>query len=78
MPLEGFGTPVGVVSTNLTVIVDIQAMKLIQPVRNGLREIREEGVLGWCLHLLSKQETRNTGVSGLTLPSQPRGRFLGL
>lgn len=46
MPLEGFGTPVGVVSTNLTVIVDIQAMKLIQPVRNGFAIPAKGQVLG--------------------------------
>lgn len=36
MPLEGFGSPVGVVSTDLTVVVDVQPVELIEPVWNRL------------------------------------------
>lgn len=34
--LEGFGPPVIVVSTDLTVVVDVQPMELVEPVRNRL------------------------------------------
>lgn len=36
MPLEGFGSPVGVVPTDLTVVVDVQSVEFIQPVWDGL------------------------------------------
>lgn len=40
MPLEGLGSSVRVVSTDLTVIVDVQAMEFIQPVWNGLEQLK--------------------------------------
>lgn len=46
MPLEGFRPSVGVVSTNLTVVVDIQAVKLIQPVGDGLAVPAQRQVFG--------------------------------
>lgn len=74
VPLEGLGASVGVVSTNLTVVVDIQAMKLIQPVGDGLKETNS-CVSFQALCASTRDEQRRPG---LTLPSQPRGRFLGL
>jgi hypothetical protein len=38
VPLEGLGPSVGVVPTDLTVVVDIQAVELVQPVGDGLKE----------------------------------------
>lgn len=74
VPLEGLGPSVGVVPTNLTVVVDIQAMKLIQPIGDGLKETNN------CMSSPSSvlPHGRDRGDQGLTLPSQPRGRFLGL
>lgn len=36
MPLEGLGSPVGVVATDLTVVVDVQAVQLVEPIWNRL------------------------------------------
>lgn len=36
--LEGFGPSVRVVSTDLTVVVDVQTMEFIEPVRDRLEE----------------------------------------
>lgn len=78
MPLEGLRSSVGVVPTDLTVVVDVEAVEFIQPVGNGLQETRKEQSQE-CLRLLPKWEMgRKTVMLGLTLPSQPRGRFLGL
>lgn len=40
MSLEGFGAPVVVVSTDLTVVVDVQPVEFIEPVRDRLEEIK--------------------------------------
>lgn len=45
MPLEGLGSSVRVVSTDLTVIVDVQPMEFIQPVWNGLEQINKVSVV---------------------------------
>lgn len=42
VPLERLGPSVGVVPTNLTVVVDVQTMEFIQPVRDGLQARRHE------------------------------------
>lgn len=39
--LEGFGAPVVVVATDLTVVVDVQPVELIEPVRDRLEGIKE-------------------------------------
>lgn len=36
VPLEGLGSSVGVVSTDLTVVVDVQAVQFVEPVRDRL------------------------------------------
>lgn len=41
MPLEGFGSPVVVVSTDLAVVVDVQPVQFIEPVWNGLEGIKQ-------------------------------------
>lgn len=41
MSLEGFGAPVVVVSTDLTVVVDVQPVELIEPVRDRLEGIKQ-------------------------------------
>lgn len=75
VPLEGFGSPVGVVSTNLTVVVDVQTMELIEPVWDRLerRRSQEEASDDWSC----RARHRMIRVA-FTFPSQPRGRFLGL
>lgn len=40
VPLEGFGPSVRVVSTDLTVVVDVQTMEFIEPVRDWLEETK--------------------------------------
>lgn len=42
VPLESLGPSVGVVPTDLTVVVDVQTMEFIQPVGDGLRARRYE------------------------------------
>lgn len=42
VPLECLGPSVGVVPTDLTVVVDVQTMEFIQPVGDGLRARRYE------------------------------------
>lgn len=42
VPLECLGASVGVVTTNLTVVVDVQTMEFIQPVWDGLQARRHE------------------------------------
>lgn len=37
MTLESFRTFVGVIATNFTVVTYVQAVQLVQPVRNGLK-----------------------------------------
>lgn len=39
--LEGFGAPVVVVATDLTVVVDVQPVELIEPVWDRLEEIEQ-------------------------------------
>lgn len=50
MSLEGFGAPVVVVPTDLTVVVDVEPVELVQPVRDRLegqkQSANEEGG-GW-------------------------------
>lgn len=41
MSLEGFGAPVVVVATDLTVVVDVQPVELIEPVWDRLEEIEQ-------------------------------------
>lgn len=36
VPLEGFGSPVVVVSTDFTVVVDVESVEFIEPVWNWL------------------------------------------
>lgn len=42
MPLEGFGSPVVVVTANLTVVVDVESVELVEPVRDWLEEGRKK------------------------------------
>lgn len=42
MSLEGFGSSVGVVSTDLTVVVDVQPMEFIEPVGNRLQAGKQQ------------------------------------
>ena len=37
VPLKGLGPPIGVVSADLTVVVDVQTVEFIEPIRNGLQ-----------------------------------------
>lgn len=70
MSLEGFGAPVVVVSTDLAVVVDVQPVELIEPVRDRLEGTNSQH------NPLDKQKM--FPERGPTLPSQPSGRFLGL
>lgn len=45
VPLEGFGSPVIVVSTDLTVVVDVQPMQFIEPVWNWLEGIKQQSAI---------------------------------
>lgn len=45
MPLEGFGSPVIVVSTDLTVVVDVQPVEFIEPVWNWLEGIKHQSAI---------------------------------
>lgn len=83
VPLESLGPSVGVVTTNLTVVVDVQSMEFIQPVWDGL----EQGESRIRSHGKETQRSRVESVTcptspglivSVTFPSQPRGRFLGL
>lgn len=42
VPLEGFGPSVGVVPADLTVVVDVQTVEFIQPVRDRLHGGKQE------------------------------------
>ena len=52
VPLEGFGPSVGVVPADLTVVVDVQTVEFIQPVRDRLHGEKQER------HMLKKQAAR--------------------
>ena len=52
VPLKDLGSSVGVVPTDLTVIVYIEAMQLIQPIGNGFAIPTQGQVLGVVDHLI--------------------------
>lgn len=45
VPLEGFGSPVIVVSTDLAVVVDVQPVQFIEPVWNWLEGIKHQSAI---------------------------------
>lgn len=44
VPLEGFGSPVVVVSTDFTVVVDVESVEFVEPVWDRLERGRGGGV----------------------------------
>lgn len=65
MSLEGLRSFVYVITANLAVITDVQAMQFIQPVWN------------WLEKKIANESTQIQKVY-ITFPSHPKGKFLGL
>lgn len=41
MPLEGFGSPVVVVSADFTVVVDVESVEFVEPVWDWLKGVKK-------------------------------------